>query len=104
MKARDPSAVPCLFNREPETTIRNAYELGTTASFSELGAMADLPAATPNAMDIYVRDEIGKSLSIEDFYRREGYPKVDVQVNPADEQVLGPRQQAVVIAAARPAL
>lgn len=63
-------------------------------------SLDDLLSEEPSAIDDFIRRKFDETGMTHLF----GRAKVDVQVNPPDEQILGPRQQAVVIAASRPVL
>lgn len=63
-------------------------------------ALEDLLSEEHSAIDDFIRRKFAETGMTHLF----GRAKVDVQVNPPDDQLLGPRQQAVVIAAARPVL
>jgi voltage-gated potassium channel len=70
--------------------------------FSEGQALSleDLLSDEPSAIDDFIRQKFAETGMAHLF----GRAKVDMQINPPDDQVLGPGQQAVVIAAARPTL
>ena len=63
-------------------------------------ALEDLLSEEHSAIDDFIRRKFAETGMTHLF----GRAKVDVQVNPPDDQILVPRQQAVVIAAARPVL
>ncbi len=63
-------------------------------------SLEDLLSDEPSAIDDFIRRKFEATGMTHLF----GRAKVDVQVNPPEDQILGPRQQAVVIAAARPVL
>ncbi|MDI6852848.1 MAG: potassium channel protein [Deltaproteobacteria bacterium] len=63
-------------------------------------SLEDLLSEEPSAIDDFIRRKFEATGMTHLF----GRAKVDVQVNPPDEQILTPRQQAVVIASARPFL
>ncbi len=70
--------------------------------FSEDRALSlrDLLSDEPSAIDDFIRRKFEETGMTHLF----GRAKVEVQINPPDDQLLEPRQQAVVIAAARPLL
>jgi voltage-gated potassium channel len=63
-------------------------------------SLEDLLSDEPSAIGDFIRRKFAETGMTHLF----GRAKVDVQINPPDDQILGPRQQAVVIAATRPAL
>ncbi len=63
-------------------------------------SLEDLLSEEASAIDDFIRRKFAETGMTHLF----GRAKVDVQINPPDDQILGPRQQAVVIAATKPAL
>jgi voltage-gated potassium channel len=63
-------------------------------------ALEDLLSDEHSAIDDFIRRKFAETGMTHLF----GRAKVDVQVNPPDDLILGPRQQAVVIAAVKPVL
>lgn len=63
-------------------------------------SLEDLLTGQPSAIDEFIRRKFAETGMTHLF----GRSKVDVQVNPPDDQILVSRQYAVVIAASRPAL
>ena len=62
--------------------------------------LEDLLSDEPSAIDDFIRRKFEETGMTHLF----GRAKADIQVNPPDDQILTPHQQAVVIAAARPPL
>jgi voltage-gated potassium channel len=96
--------IPPLFYGQPVKELaqylKEQHQALLIGLYSEGRALTleDLLSDEPSAIDDFIRrkfDETGMSHLF-------GRAKAEIQVNPADDQILAPHQQAVVIAAARP--